>query len=40
MEEVDAVVVTAITQYENIKETLEKKIKCPIYSLEEVIYSM
>lgn len=40
LEEVDAVVVTAITQYENIKETLEKKIKCPIYSLEEVIYSM
>lgn len=37
-EEVDAIVVTAITFYEEIAEKLEKKLKCPILSLEDILY--
>lgn len=40
LEKVDAIVVTVISQYENIKKDLEKKIECSFYSLEEIIYSM
>lgn len=37
LEEVDAVVVTAVTSFEEIKENLSKKINCPIVSLEEIL---
>ncbi len=37
-EEVDAIVVTAITFFDEIKENLEKKVTCDIISLEELIY--
>lgn len=38
LEEVDAVVVTAITFFEEIEEKLSHKINCPIVSLEDIIY--
>ena len=36
LKEVDAVVVTAITFFEEIAEKLEKKLECPIISLEDI----
>lgn len=38
LQEVDAIVVTAVCDYEDIKKALLKKVKCPIVSLEEVVY--
>lgn len=35
--EVDAVIVTSIFEYQSIKSLLETKVKCPIISIEEVI---
>lgn len=40
LEKVDAVVVTSIHFFEEIKELLNTKINCPIISLEEIIYQM
>lgn len=40
MEEVDAIVVTAITFFDEIKERLKEKTNCPIISLEDVIYEV
>ncbi len=40
LEEVDAVVVTAIQFFSEIEEKLSKKIKCPIISLENVLYEV
>lgn len=40
MEDVDAVVVTAIFAYDEIKEELETKINCPILSIEDVVYGL
>lgn len=40
MEEVDAVVVTAIFAYDEIKEELETIFDCQILSLEDVIYGL
>jgi len=40
LEKVDAVVVTSIHFFEEIKELLNTKIDCPIISLEEIIYQM
>ena len=40
LEEVDAVVVTAITFFEEIAEKLEKKIECQIISLEDILYEI
>lgn len=40
LEEVDAVVVTAITYYEEIAEALERKLDCPILSLEDILYEV
>lgn len=37
---VDAVVVTAITFYDEIEEMLSDKIDCPILSLEDVLYEI
>ncbi len=38
LEYVDVVIVTAIHDYDEIKEKLSQKVKCPIVSLEEIIY--
>lgn len=40
LQEVDAVVVTAITFYDEIEEKLKEKIKCPIVSLEDILYEV
>lgn len=38
--ETDVVVVTPYSSYDSIKEILEKKISCPIISLEEIVWSV
>ncbi len=38
LEDVDAVVVTAITFFDEIEEQLSKKMDCPIISLEDILY--
>lgn len=40
LEEVDAIVVTAITFFDEIEEELSKKIDCPIISLEDILYEI
>ncbi len=40
LEEVDAVVVTAITFFDEIEEKLTEKLDCPIISLEDVLYEV
>lgn len=40
LEEVDAVVVTAITFFDEIEEKLSEKVDCPIISLEDILYDM
>lgn len=40
LEDVDAVVVTAITFFDEIKETLVKKLNCEIISLEDILYEI
>lgn len=40
LEEVDAIVVTAITFFDEIAEKLEEKIDCPIISLEDILYEV
>lgn len=40
IKEVDAIVVTAITFFDEIKELLMKKVSCPIISLENVLYEV
>jgi len=40
LQEVDAVVVTAITFFDEISEMLEEKFDCPIISLEDVLYEV
>lgn len=37
LEEVDAIIITPTVYYDEIREKLRKKVKCPIISLEEVI---
>ncbi len=39
-EDVDAVVVTAITFFDEIEEKLSEKLDCPIISLEDVLYEI
>ena len=39
-EKVDAVVVTAITFFEQIEEMLSEKVDCPVISLEDIISEM
>lgn len=36
----DMVIVTVVDQYEEIKQILEKKLKCKIQSIEDVIYQL
>ena len=40
LENVEAIVVTSITYYEEIKELLSKKVECPIFSIEDIIYQL
>lgn len=40
LKEIDAVVVTSITFFDEIEEMLEKKINCPIISLEDILYEV
>lgn len=38
--ETDVIVVTPYSMFEEIKELLEKKVRCPVVSLEEVVWSV
>jgi len=38
--DVDAIVVTAITFFDEIEETLSEKVDCPIISLEDILYEV
>ena len=40
LEIVDAIVVTAITFFDEIEEQLSEKIDCPIISLEDILYEV
>lgn len=40
LKKVDAVVVTAITFFDEIKEKLSVKLECPIISLEDILYRL
>lgn len=40
LEEVDAIVVTAITFFDEIEEQLTTKIDCPVISLEDIVYGL
>lgn len=40
LEEVDAIVVTAITFFDEIEEQLSEKVECPIISLEDILYEV
>lgn len=40
LDEVDAVIVTAVTFFEEIEELLMGKMTCPILSLEDILYEM
>lgn len=40
LEEVDAVVVTAITFFDEIEKALSEKISCPIISLDDIIFEV
>lgn len=40
LEKVDAIVVTAVTFFEEIRRELSKKIDCPIVSLEDILYEI
>lgn len=38
--EADMVIVTAAYEFEEIEEVLKKKLSCPIYSIEDIVYFM
>lgn len=38
--EVDAIIVTAITFFDEIQDMLESKVKCPIISFEDILYEL
>lgn len=40
LDEVDAIVVTAITFFDEIEEILQGKVNCPILSLEDILYEV
>lgn len=40
IEDVDAIVVTAITFFDEIEEALSAKVSCPILSLEDILYEV
>lgn len=39
-DDVDAIVVTAVTYFDEIEEMLSEKVSCPIISLEDIIYEV
>ena len=38
LKDVDAIIVTAVTYFDEIKEFLNKKVKCKVISLEDILY--
>ena len=40
LEDVDAIVVTAITFFDEIEDKLSNKVSCPIISLEDILYEV
>ena len=40
LQEVDAIVVTAITFFDEIEEKLSRKVDCPIISLDDILYEV
>ena len=38
--DVDAIIVTAISFIDEVKQTLSKKVTCPIISLEDILYEL
>lgn len=38
--EVDVVIVTPAYEFEEIEEALKKKLSCPVYSIEDIVYFM
>lgn len=40
LEDVDAIVVTAITAFDEIEERLQSKVDCPVISLEDILYEV
>ena len=40
LKEVDAIIVTAITFFDEIEESLREKVSCPIISLEDILYDV
>ena len=40
LQEVDAIVVTAITFFDEIEEKLSGKVDCPIISLDDILYEV
>ncbi|MBD5471142.1 MAG: hypothetical protein HDR19_08540 [Lachnospiraceae bacterium] len=40
LDEVDAIVVTAVTFFDEIEEKLAEKVSCPIVSLEDILYEV
>lgn len=40
LENTDAIIVTAISFYDEIKDMLSEKVDCPIISLEDILYEM
>lgn len=40
LEEVDAIVVTAVTFFDEIEEQLSERVNCPIISLEDILYEI
>ncbi len=40
LEKVDAIVVTAITYFDEIEEQLSERVSCPIISLEDILYEV
>ena len=40
LDDVDAIVVTAVTFFDEIEDELHKKVNCPILSLEDILYEV
>lgn len=40
LEEVDAIIVTAVFAFDEIEELVSKKVTCPIISLEDIVYKV
>lgn len=40
LQNVDAIVVTAITFYDEIEKKIKEKLECPIFSLEDILYEV